>query len=255
LYRNGGCQRLSGGDFAENCYVPCDNWSTLSNDELTSLLSPLGALCSNAVTVLNIVPSLLDEFRERVLLALLRSTESGLNRRIIGDFTERLLKDLHRRYHIRRIRELGVDLNFSPACSPSTAFNFETQRFMGMHIDNHERLPLAARGEAFQLLNINLGRADRYFCFVDREVAALAELLGIAEEVFEAEYRHYTSKMKDLFMSRHADYPIIRIRIPPGCAYVATTQNLIHDGATNTEGESDITLLVSGRFEFDNMET
>lgn len=253
--KNSGNQLLSVAGFAENCRVPREDWLPLPADEFEALLSPCAALHSEAVTILKIEFGLLDEFHETVLPAIVGSSDPNLTRRLIGGFSERVLEDLNRRYQLCQSQERGVELNFSPAGSSSTAFNFETRRFMGLHIDNHERLPLMARGQAFQLLNINLGRTSRYFCFVDHTVPALVDMLKINEEEFEVKYRHHTSRVKDLFLDQYADYPILRVEIAPGTAYIATTQNLIHDGATNKEGYDDISLLISGRFMMDDMET
>jgi hypothetical protein len=50
------------------------------------------------------------------------------------------------------------------------------------------------------------------------------------------------------FMSRFPGYPIVRVRIGPGEAYIAPTDNVIHDASTiGSEGLS-ITLTLRGWF-------
>jgi hypothetical protein len=60
-----------------------------------------------------------------------------------------------------------------------------------------------------------------------------------------ASIRHLTAA----FFRSYPDYPVVRVTLPPGHAYVAVTQYVIHDGATNTLGQPDVAFLLGGRFE------
>ena len=51
------------------------------------------------------------------------------------------------------------------------------------------------------------------------------------------------------FMRARPEYPVIRLRINPGEAYILPTDNLIHDASTEGKTFPDITLTFLGYFE------
>lgn len=127
---------------------------------------------------------------------------------------------------------------------PSTAFNFDTGAFMGLHIDNHQDLPLDERDRARTLCAVNLGFTERYLHFVNLSVSALLEML--AEHGVAAPSR--AEQLKDLFLNRFPDYPVIRLVLLPGHAYLCNTQNTIHDGATPEGDLPDVSFLTMNEF-------
>jgi hypothetical protein len=123
----------------------------------------------------------------------------------------------------------------------STAFDFSSGHFVGLHIDDHQKLPLARRSEADVLFAINIGLSHRYLVFVPLTVA------GLLQEVFPL--RPTTSvDLKNAFLEQNPDAPVLRIRLAPGDAYLCGPQNLIHDGATNEGTAADVALLMSGDY-------
>ena len=50
------------------------------------------------------------------------------------------------------------------------------------------------------------------------------------------------------FMRCFPDYPVIRLRIAPNEAYIAPTENIIHDGSTLGKMYFDICLTIRGKF-------
>jgi hypothetical protein len=52
------------------------------------------------------------------------------------------------------------------------------------------------------------------------------------------------------FMSAFPDYPIVRLRLQPGDAYIAPTENILHDGNSSDVVEINHYLSVRGRFDF-----
>ncbi len=49
-------------------------------------------------------------------------------------------------------------------------------------------------------------------------------------------------------MKRYPDYPVIKVRVAPGEAYIAPTENMIHDGSTVGKQYPDIHLTLFGYF-------
>jgi hypothetical protein len=50
------------------------------------------------------------------------------------------------------------------------------------------------------------------------------------------------------FMTLFPSYPVVRVRIHPGEAYVAPTENILHDGSSIDMNAMDITFSIRGRF-------
>lgn len=136
------------------------------------------------------------------------------------------------------------DLVLNPPNVPSTAFDYDRGFCIGMHIDDHQKLPFDNRTAGFQLLNINLGLAERYLCFVNYSFLQLLEKVRSKTNV----PIHTARELKNLFFTYFPEEPIYRITLKPRDAYIAVTQNFIHDGNTNLENKLDISFLVGGRF-------
>jgi hypothetical protein len=52
------------------------------------------------------------------------------------------------------------------------------------------------------------------------------------------------------FMSTFPDYPIVRLRLRPGEAYIAPTENVLHDGSSTGVRAINQYLSMRGRFDF-----
>ena len=54
--------------------------------------------------------------------------------------------------------------------------------------------------------------------------------------------------IRELFLSNYPDYPVIKIRVSPGEAYIAPTENMIHDGCTINKQFFDVIMTIRGNF-------
>lgn len=52
------------------------------------------------------------------------------------------------------------------------------------------------------------------------------------------------------FMSTFPEDPIVRLRLRPGEAYIAPTENILHDGSSAEVIETNHYLSIRGRFDF-----
>lgn len=154
-----------------------------------------------------------------------------------------VLEHLAARHGVEPLALGAVDLVVNQPHLPSTAFHEQAQAFLGLHLDSHENLPLERRDEAMTLCAVNVGFTDRYLNFVNLPVRQLSQML--AERAVPGP--ETAPRLKDLFFATFPDYPVLRLRIPPGQAYLCNTQNVIHDGATNDAGLPDVALLTMNR--------
>lgn len=110
-------------------------------------------------------------------------------------------------------------------------------RLIGMHVDRWHDGGYGCAAHA--QLSINLGDRDRYLVFVNLAVAELARDHGDP-------VGGWLTIPRD-FAVRRGGYPIVRVRIAPGEAYLAPTENLVHDISLEGSAAPDACFLLRGR--------
>jgi hypothetical protein len=111
-------------------------------------------------------------------------------------------------------------------------------RRMGLHLDNWDRLPAGRRHTSRNRASLNLGPEPRWFLFADLDVVAAHP----PDEVPS------TETARRLVRDLPTPPTVVRLQVPPGWAYVAPTENLLHDVRSlgQHEGTSHVSAL--GRF-------
>ena len=227
-----------------------DDWRPADGAEQEQLLANRSVPLPDAVTVLTTDPELRkrfwDEVAPRVCLPDRAAPEERQER--LWSFGRLVADSLATRSGIRALALRSCDVQITPPSRASTSFDYKNSRYVGLHIDNHDRLPLQQRRGAFQLVCVNLGPAERYLQFVNLAVPELIAALEADDATADDRYptvRHLLAA----FFQKYPDYPVVRVTLPPDHAYVAVTQYVIHDGATNTLGQPDVAFLLGGHFE------
>lgn len=110
---------------------------------------------------------------------------------------------------------------------PTTTPNPADGRFVGVHVDNHDRLPYLTRHRGRRRLCFNLGPAARYLLVADRDIRTVARAV---HEDYEHCHPH-TDHLR-AYVAQGRTINILRIRLAPGEGYVAPTELLPHDGST-----------------------
>lgn len=131
-------------------------------------------------------------------------------------------------------------------------FGADNRNFAGLHLDSWDRLPLRFRHRSRNRLCINLGREPRYSLFINLTLMQMFHHLGLRdpEDIYSDFRGLYLGHrfMKDRFMKACSDYPVVRLQINPGEAYILPTDNLLHDASTEAKHFPDITLTFLGHF-------
>jgi hypothetical protein len=111
-----------------------------------------------------------------------------------------------------------------------TTLTFDRDRggLIGLHLDNWEHLRIEQLPTARNRICINIGSADRWLFFFNLTVADMAALLGRSPCAPDAN----AQEIAEAFPLAHSDYPVLRLLIRPGEAYLAPTENLVHDGSS-----------------------
>jgi hypothetical protein len=135
--------------------------------------------------------------------------------------------------------------NKNPGNLGTVTFNDRIGRFNGLHVDSWDQLGVDALHEATNRACVNIGESDRYFLFLPVSVMHMAAVL--AQEMgpgWPMPRRHTMIGRK--FMERFPEIPVIRCRLEPGEAYIAPTENLVHDGSSAGQSTTDEQFTIRG---------
>jgi len=120
---------------------------------------------------------------------------------------------------------------------------------LGLHIDTaYRNVRLEERRYAPCRLAINVGIDDRFFLFVSISVDQIQCLLNENGIYYCDEPGYPTHEFRTAFMSNFPDSHVVKLRIRPGEAYLAPTENLIHDGNTVGQKHFDVQFSCCGHF-------
>lgn len=120
-------------------------------------------------------------------------------------------------------------------------------KLIGLHIDSWYRMNLVDRNLAPNRLSINIGIEPRFLIFINLPLQLAAQILE--QHYPEDDRRHRVGiGLRTAFMSNFPDYPVIKLRVEPGEAYIAPTENVIHDGCTLNQTFIDAQFNIRGHF-------
>jgi hypothetical protein len=149
---------------------------------------------------------------------------------------------------------LSSGFSNEPRPRPHTTIDAGSGQRVGLHLDSWDRLAWRLRANASNRICVNLGAGPRGLQFVPiAAIDLLGRLRAVGLDLDHAEpTRQDRSGRVDLartFLECFPNVNVVRIDIEPGEAYIAPTENLIHDGfAPQAEG-SDLCCTVRGYFE------
>ena len=151
---------------------------------------------------------------------------------------------------LRAICELGEPLHYiGPSKNPGNlktiTINHDTGRYNGLHVDLWDRLDLNSRHLATNRICVNIGQGDRYLLFLPLSLMGIASALSEEMGPDWQAPRRFTLIGRQ-FMERFPDVPVIRCRLAPGEAYVAPTENLVHDGSSAGQSGMDERFTIRG---------
>ena len=140
----------------------------------------------------------------------------------------------------------GVGIFGNPPGLPTTT-EADISHLNGLHIDSWYNAPLTMRSQSPNRFSINLGLNDRFFLYVNLSLIKVARMLTDCQIRYDNQDKS-TRAFREAFMTSFPDYPVVKLRIRPGEAYIAPTENLIHDGCTLGQSSLDVQLSVRGYF-------
>ncbi|MDR3592452.1 MAG: hypothetical protein P4N41_22570 [Negativicutes bacterium] len=216
-------------------------WQPLLASQLSGLEVAVEAWAAHLVIVA-LPDTLLQRGRNELIEALVQTSGQGDEElaALIGEFRKAFRQALADKGF--SLDESGpADLIVNKPGVRSTAYDYDHDRVIGLHIDNHQKMPLNERRRSYTLANLNIGWNDRFLDFIPHSVSSLLSLTGEGSDTAKL-----PRDIKDAFFTSLVDTPVIRVVIPPGTAYLLNTQNCIHDGATPPGEMPDVAFLMMG---------
>ena len=131
----------------------------------------------------------------------------------------------------------------------TTAFDRRNQYYIGLHVDNHDKSSQKNTNTRNRLC-INLSKSPRYFlfCNLTHVEAKNYELFSKKESLNMSDCNTF----RELFFQKFPHYPILRIKINPFQAYLAPTDNIIHDGSSIGSNQLDLSTMALGDLVLNN---
>lgn len=225
--------------YFDRAFLPRRAWRRPTAAELSHLVSAdRPTNYQNHVGVLKIPAQLMQNFKNlefdqietrQKFYERIESAEGQAAVEAIAEFVRGFLVKPDEFRIIRIFNEPGL---------PTTAYVHELDRYVGLHVDNLRGQPIYGRELSSNRISVNLGREDRYLLFINLTMNELIELM-------EPESQCSPDELVLSFLETHPAYPVVRVKLRPGEAYIAPTQNLIHDGIGPTHAP-DFNLTICG---------
>jgi hypothetical protein len=146
----------------------------------------------------------------------------------------------------RELIRCNVDL---PTSTINAIEYLPAKLFAGLHLDSWDYLPFRRRHQARNRICINLGREVRYFLLINLTLKQIFDELNLVDP--DDIYQDYRGvRLPNKFMEAFPDYPVVRLAIHPGEAYIAPTENFIHDATSIGKTLTDWNITFLGNFKF-----
>jgi hypothetical protein len=227
--------------YNREAFVPSKPWREPAEHEWKRLWQNSGITDVEFVGVAKVpdellsgISNIVSEGREGALSQVQTDRINELTRPLVDHFCDRFAYPKEPVNH-------GVSVNM-PGLETVT---FDAQRrYLGLHLDSWDGRPLKSRAQSLNRISVNIGAEPRYFLFLNLPLMAIARVLALDVGTL---YRTL-NWLGPAFMSRFPRYPIVRVRIDPGEAYVAPTDNVIHDASTVDCHGPSVSLTLRGWF-------
>lgn len=218
---------ISHAPYSNLAYVP-EGWTLGSRHHCDDLRVKRPRSLAETVGVLPVVSTANEDAYSKSFASALWAKAAG-NLDYDAEISELTVQELRRWFvDCEVLRRHGIAED--PPNSRSVSTDRRTGSFIGLHVDSWDGLPLNRRSESNIRLSLNLGPTARHFMFVGLQVQELIDAV-----MLRTGHRPNTRELVRAFFNLFPTYPVIRLTVLPGEAYLAASDNLIHDASS--EGE------------------
>lgn len=225
--------------------VPLQAWSEVDDEAYSSIPSLDRADSKDFVAIVQPSTSNIGSLREAIRAS--AGDPAGvreLNHRF-STLIEETCRDLLDEFGDRNGGNTNIGLALGPPNQVTTTKDHSSGLMIGLHLDSWSRSAANSRANAENRICVNLGDEPRFLMFVNLPLSSIIDVLQ-QEAVPLATLG--PTEIGRRFMAHYPDYPVLRVRILPGEAYIAPTENVIHDGSTLGSQSADAFLTIRGSF-------
>jgi len=241
----------TGFSFCDYAYLPSLPWRIPTNKENHILLKTEGAISPDSSIKILKIPNRVIEPLSNLGLSSIKTEQDLINFTHTANYKSAIEKtiDYIKSFLIKPDKLAIHSVTYNPPKLTTVTFDYEANCYIGLHLDSWDKMPLSKRHLSQNRLCINLGREDRHLLFINLSLSQMAEILGFenAEEINKVEIHPDIVGYK--FIEKYPKYPVTKLRIKPYEAYIAPTENIMHDGSTIEINNLDLHLTMRGYFD------
>ncbi len=136
-------------------------------------------------------------------------------------------------------RLLGVQVSLTGL--PALTTDYDDPLLWGLHVDSWFKQPVDGRRGTFGRMGVNIGVEPRRIQIIDIGLDRIVDMVpgGRGMSAYD---------LGRAFMRLYPDYPVLAVTVRPGEAYIAPTENVIHDGNSVDMAAPDVLLTWLGNF-------
>jgi hypothetical protein len=230
-------------EYVPGAFLPRTPWRKPTDSENKRLWRNSGITNVDFVGIARIPNELLTALRKLVSDTPDTDTLRQLDPRRIREFIGPLIDYVRDRF-VYKSEPFNHGIHVHRPGRETVTLNTTTGKYLGLHLDSWEKYSVEARARSLNRICVNMGNEPRHFLFVNLPLMNIARLLAECQENADRP----SESVGPAFMLRFPGYPIMKVRVGPGEAYIAPTDNVIHDASTVGSQTPSITLTLRGWF-------
>lgn len=242
---------VPGLTFREDAVIPQEPWQVPSGEECDILFAADSRRkndYSNTVSVVSMPAHLVERLRSFALHDFQSQREANyFTKHKPTQFNEvnELLREFMDTYDLGFQAMLVHNFHVGPGGRKSSTIDYRNNWRVGLHVDSWYSHDIASAHESCNRICINLSETDRYFLFVNQSMLSLYDWVKEEKSIPQAYNKHMVATD---FCALFPSYKVAKLKIKPFEAYIAPTENIIHDGSSEGNPKNDITVTARGYF-------
>lgn len=242
--------------YKENALKPKNNWRLLGESEIQSFLTNDLYASTNKNLGLVKIPTFLSDKLKEIGFPLVTDFVqfSELFREkpkefeeltiLISEFFSEIIAENH---SISEAKLLCI--SYENPKIETIAYDERTDEYFGLHFDSSVGNKLFERKNNPNRLSINIGNEPRYLIFLNIDMDQMFDMVCEKNKDFINKKNQLSEPaLVSTFFELYPDFPVYRLKQYPYEAYIAPTDNIVHDGSTVGKNQPDMTMVFTGYF-------
>jgi hypothetical protein len=245
-------------NYTDDSFVPKDNWRLLSSTELHILTSDESQhSIGNSISIIKIPSAILEILKQTLILdySIISNNKEVSCEISQQDIYEEEIDTIiryiesHVNTSYESIQSLGIQASYPGLITTTRDFTkyLPQTPYVGIHLDSWEKQPLKRRHSSRNRLCINIGEETRYFLFINLSILQIFHMLELKDPEDIPQY-YRGAALPTLFLRKYPNYPICKLSLEPNEAYIAPTENMLHDATSIGKTVPDVSLTFLGKF-------